>query len=273
VPQFFAQVDRDKVLKQGIALSSVYQALQAFLGGGAFVNYFQPVWPGLGRCISRPRASSRTRAENVGQFYVRNATGQAVPLSTLVTMKQVNGPEFTTALQRVSRGAESNGSLAPGYTSHQGMRALEEVFAETMSREMGFDYSGMSFQEKAASEGIPPVRRLWLFPAGGIPALAAQYESWKLPFGVLLGTPIAVLGAVGALWIARYEARRVLPDRPGDGDRPGRQERDPDRRVLQGGYERGASLVDAPWPAPASAASYPHDRVRVHFSGVPPRDL
>jgi len=202
VPQFFAQVDRDKVLKQGIALSSVYQALQAFLGG-AFVNYFNQygrVW----QVYIQAEGEFRTRAENVGQFYVRNATGQAVPLSTLVAMKQVNGPEFTTRFNEY-RAAQINGSLAPGYTSHQGMRALEEVFAETMSREMGFDYSGMSFQEKAASEGIPPVAVFGFSLLVVFLLLAAQYESWKLPFGVLLGTPIAVLGAVGALWIARYE--------------------------------------------------------------------
>src|SRR5438128_37918 len=153
VPQFFAEVDRDKVLKQGIPLSSVYQALQAFLGG-AFVNYFNQygrVW----QVYVQAEGQYRSRAENVGQFYVRNAAGQAVPLSTLVTMRQVNGPEFTTRFNEY-RAAQINGILAPGFSTRQGMRALEAVFAQTMSREMGFDYSGMSFQEKVAEEGVPP---------------------------------------------------------------------------------------------------------------------
>jgi HAE1 family hydrophobic/amphiphilic exporter-1 len=201
-PQFYAQVDQEKVLKQGIALSSVYQALQAFLGG-AFVNYFNQygrVW----QVYVQAEGEFRTRAENVGHFYVRNAAGQAVPLSTLVTMRQVNGPEFTTRFNEY-RAAQINGLLAPGYTTRQGMQALEEVFAQTMSRDMGFDYSGMSFQEKVASEGIPPSAVFGFSLLVVFLLLAAQYESWTLPFGVLLGTPIAVLGAVGALWLGRLE--------------------------------------------------------------------
>src|SRR5712692_4156160 len=201
-PQLFAEVDQDKVLKQGIALSSVYQALQAFLGG-AFVNYFNQygrVW----QVYVQAEGEFRTRAENVGQFYVRNADGKAVPLSTLVTMRPVNGPEFTTRFNEY-RAAQINGSLAPGYTTRQGMQALEEVFAQTMSREMGFDYSGMSFQEKVAAQGIPPSAVFGFSLLVVFLLLAAQYESWTLPFGVLLGTPIAVLGAVGALWLSRFE--------------------------------------------------------------------
>src|SRR5438874_899340 len=201
-PQFFAEVDRDKVLKQGITLASVYQALQAFLGG-AFVNYFNQygrVW----QVYVQAEGEFRTRAENVGQFYVRNAAGHPVPLSTLVTMRQVNGPEFTTRFNEY-RAAQINGILAPGFSTRQGMRALEEVFAQTMSRDMGFDYSGMSFQEKTAQEGIPPTAVFGFSLLVVFLLLAAQYESWTLPFGVLLGTPIAVLGAVGALWLGRLE--------------------------------------------------------------------
>jgi HAE1 family hydrophobic/amphiphilic exporter-1 len=201
-PQFYAAVDQEKVLKQGIALSSVYQALQAFLGG-AFVNYFNQygrVW----QVYVQAEGEFRTKAENVGQFYVRNAAGQAVPLSTLVTMREVNGPEFTTRFNEY-RAAQINGSLAPGYSTRQGMRALEEVFAQTMSRDMGFDYSGMSFQEKVAEAGVPPSAVFGFSLLVVFLLLAAQYESWTLPFGVLLGTPIAILGAVGALWLGRFE--------------------------------------------------------------------
>src|SRR5712692_5301605 len=202
VPQFFAEVDRDKVLKQGINLTSVYQALQAFLGG-AFVNYFNQygrVW----QVYVQAEGEFRTHADNVGRFYVRNAAGQPVPLSTLVRMREVNGPEFTTRFNEY-RSAQINGLLAPGFTTRQGMRALEEVFAQTMSRDMGFDYSGMSFQEQVASEGIPPSAVFGFSLLVVFLLLAAQYESWTLPFGVLLGTPIAVLGAVGALWLGRFE--------------------------------------------------------------------
>ena len=202
VPQYFADVDRDKVLKQGINLASVYQALQAFLGG-AFVNYFNQygrVW----QVYVQAEGQFRTQAENVGRFYVRNAAGQPVPLSTLVRMKEVIGPEFTTRFNEY-RAAQINGSLAPGFSTRQGMRALEEVFAQTMPREMGFDYSGMSFQEQVASQGVPPSVVLGFSVLVVFLIMAALYESWTLPFAVLLATPIAMFGALAALWLRRFE--------------------------------------------------------------------
>jgi HAE1 family hydrophobic/amphiphilic exporter-1 len=202
VPQFFADVDRDKVLKQGIPLTSVYQALQAFLGG-AFVNYFNQygrVW----QVYVQAEGEFRTQAENVGRFYVRNATGQPVPLSTLVRMREVNGPEFTTRFNEY-RAAQINGLLAPGFSTRQGMRALEEVFAQAMPREMGFDYSGMSFQEQVASQGVPASAVLGFSVLVVFLIMAALYESWTLPFAVLLATPIAMFGALAALWLRRFE--------------------------------------------------------------------
>jgi HAE1 family hydrophobic/amphiphilic exporter-1 len=201
VPQLFAEVDRDKVLKQGINLASVYQTLQAFMGS-TFVNYFNQfgrVW----QVYVQAEGAYRTRAEHVGQFYVRNATGQAVPLSTLVTMKSSYGPEFTNRFNAY-RAAQINGVLAPGYSTRQGMQALEAVFAQTMPRDMGFDYAGMSFQEQVASRGVPASAIFGLSLLVVFLLMAALYESWTLPFGVLLGTPIAVLGAVGALWLRHF---------------------------------------------------------------------
>jgi len=202
VPQFFAEVDREKVLKQGISLTSVYQALQAFLGG-AFVNYFNQygrVW----QVYVQAEGQFRTQADNVGRFYVRNAAGQPVPLSTLVRMREVNGPEFTTRFNEY-RAAQINGLLAPGFSTRQGMRALEAVFAETMPREMGFDYSGMSFQEQVASQGVPATAVLGFSVLVVFLIMAALYESWTLPFAVLLATPIALFGALAALWLRRFE--------------------------------------------------------------------
>ena len=95
-------------------------------------------------------------------------------------------------------------SLAPGYSTQQGMKALEEVFAETMPPEMGYDYFGMSFQEKVAAQGVSPASSS-ASPSVVFLILAAQYESWSLPFAVLLGTPIAVFGAMAALWLRGFE--------------------------------------------------------------------
>src|SRR5438445_612876 len=202
VPQLFAEVDRDKVLKQGIELSSVYQTLQAFLGG-TFVNYFNRfgrVW----QVYVQAEGDFRTRAENVGQVYVRNARCESVPIYTLVSIKPVSGPEFTTRFNEY-RAAQINGLLAPGFTTRQGMQALEEVFAQTMSRDMGFDYSGMSFQEQVASQGVPASAVIGFSVLVVFLLMAALYESWTLPFAVLLATPIAMFGALGALWLRGFE--------------------------------------------------------------------
>ncbi|HXJ80419.1 MAG TPA: multidrug efflux RND transporter permease subunit [Candidatus Methylomirabilis sp.] len=202
VPQLFADVDREKVLKQGINLGSVYQTLQAFMGS-AFVNYFNQfgrVW----QVYIQAEGNFRTKPDTVAQFYVRNASNQPVPLSSLVTMKPVYGPEFSVRFNEY-RAAQINGILAPGVSSRQGMQALEKVFAQTMPREMGFDYSGMSFQEQAAAQGIPAAAVFGFSLLIVFLLLAALYESWTLPFGVLLGTPIAVLGAVAALWLTHFE--------------------------------------------------------------------
>ncbi|MGA6826403.1 efflux RND transporter permease subunit [Nitrospira sp. NS4] len=203
VPQVFARVDRDKVLKQGVSLSDVYQTLQSFMGGVMvnFFNRFGRVW----QVYVQAEGEFRTQAENVGQFYVRNSDGAMVPLSALVTMETFHGPEFTMRYNEY-RSAQLLVGLAPGYSSGQAMKALEEIFAESMPAGMGFDYMGMSFQEKAAAEGVPAgvifgFSLLFVFLI-----LSAQYESWALPFSVLLGTPVAVFGAFGALWLLKLVA-------------------------------------------------------------------
>ncbi|MGH7331178.1 MAG: efflux RND transporter permease subunit, partial [Candidatus Rokuibacteriota bacterium] len=202
VPQYFADVDRDKVVRQKVSLSAVYQTLQAFLGG-SFVNYFNRfgrVW----QVYVEAEGDYRTRADAVGQFYVRNATGTPVPLSSLVTMRPSYGPEFTLRYNEY-RAAQINGILHPGVSTGQGMKALEEVFAQTMPPEMGFDYMGMSFQEQVAARGVPASVIFGVSLLVVFLILAAQYESWSLPLAVLLSTPIAVFGAFGVLALRRYE--------------------------------------------------------------------
>ena len=203
VPQVFARVDREKVLKQGVNLSDVYQTLQSFMGGVMvnFFNRFGRVW----QVYVEAEGDFRTQAENVGQFYVRNANGDMVPLSALVTMDIFHGPEFTMRYNEY-RAAQLMAGAAPGYSSGQAMKAVEEVFASTMPDGMGLDYMGMSFQEKVASEGVPATVIFGFSLLFVFLILAAQYESWALPFSVLLGTPIAVFGAFGALWLLKLVA-------------------------------------------------------------------
>jgi len=208
VPQQFVTVDRDKVIKQGVNISDVYKTLQAFMGG-YFINYFNR----FGRqwqVYIEAEGEYRTRAENVGQFYVRNNKGDDVPLSALTKFEPRSGPEYTMRFNEY-RGAQIVGSAAPGYSSAQAMTALEEVFAQTMPREMGYDYKDMSFQEKLAQQGVSAsvvfaFSLLFVFLI-----LAALYESWSLPFSVLLSTPVAVFGAFATLWLRRTVAGWFYP--------------------------------------------------------------
>ena len=198
VPQVFINVDRDKVLKQGIDLGQVYQTLQAFMGG-YFINYFNR----FGRqwqVYVQAEGAYRTKAEDVGQFYVQNDRGDPVPLSAVTTVESRTGPEFTMRYN-LYRSAQINAMANPGYSSAQAMKALEEVFAQSMPRDMGFDYLGMSFQEKKAQEGIPAMVIFGFSLLCVFLILAAQYESWSLPVSVLLGTPVAVFGAFTAIWL------------------------------------------------------------------------
>jgi HAE1 family hydrophobic/amphiphilic exporter-1 len=202
VPQVFVDVDRDKVLKQGVDLGQVYQTLQAFMGG-IFVNYFNR----FGRqwqVYVQAEGEYRTNATQLGQFYVRNSEGNTVPLSAVTNLDQRAGPEFTMRYN-LYRSAQINVVSAPGYSSAQAMKALEEVFNQTMPTEMGYDYMGMSYQEKKAAEGVPASVIFGLSLLFVFLILAAQYESWSLPFSVLLGTPIAVFGAFLGIFMRHME--------------------------------------------------------------------
>jgi len=202
VPQIFVDVDRDKVLKQGVLLSDVYKTLQAYMGSG-FINYFNR----FGRqwqTYVQAEGEYRKDTESLGQFYVRNSAGETVPLAALTRIRKIEGPEFTMRYN-LFRCQQVGASGKPGFSSTQVMHALEEVFAETMPKEMGYDYLGMSFQEQQAQKGISPavVFAFAIFCVFLI--LAALYESWSLPFSVLLGTPIAVFGAFVGLVLGHYE--------------------------------------------------------------------
>jgi hydrophobic/amphiphilic exporter-1 (mainly G- bacteria), HAE1 family len=208
VPQKFVDVNRDKVLKQGVNLSDVYRTIQAFMGG-YFINYFNRFgrqWQVYIEAESEDRAS----ADNVGRFYVRNNKGENVPLSTLTTVRSQLGPEFTMRFNEY-RSAQINGSAAPGYSADQATAALEEVFKQTMPREMGFDYSGISYLEQKARQGVPPAAIFGLSLLFVFLILAALYESWSLPFSVLLSTPVAVFGAFLVLWLRRVLLSVFLP--------------------------------------------------------------
>src|SRR6202041_1438379 len=208
VPQKFLEVDREKVLKQGVAINDVYRTIQTFMGG-LFINYFNDfgrTW----QVYVEAETPYRSNMENLGQFYVRNSGGERVPLSALTRFESRSGPEFTMRYNEY-RSAQINGSAAPGYSSDQATAALEEVFRQTMPGEMGFDYMGMSYQEQKARQGVSSWVIFGFSFVFVFLVLAALYESWSLPFSVLLSTPVAVFGAVAALWLRRVVLGAFVP--------------------------------------------------------------
>src|SRR6202789_4295739 len=208
VPQQFVEVDRDKALKQGVAISDVYTSLQAFMGG-IFVNYFNR----FGRqwqVYVQADDNFRGAVQDTEQFYVRNNTGEMVPLSALTKFKPHFGPEYIMHYNEYPA-AQINGTAAAGYSSDQAMAALEQVFAETMPQDMGYDYLGMSFQQKLAEQGVSSTTIFGISLLFVFLILAALYESWALPFSVLLSTPVAVFGAFGVLLLRRLFIQAFYP--------------------------------------------------------------
>jgi hydrophobic/amphiphilic exporter-1 (mainly G- bacteria), HAE1 family len=200
VPQIYADVDRDKVLKQGVAVSDVYQTLQAYLGG-LYLNQFNRFGRQY-RVFLQGEGMERMSEADIKGFYVRNNSGQMVPLSALLTTRQITGPEYTNRFN-LYRSAQVIGSAAPGYSSGQALAALDEVARQTLPPEMGYDWADLSYQEQKASGSATTSFALSLVFVFLI--LAALYESWSLPFSVLLSIPVAVLGAFTGLLLRGYD--------------------------------------------------------------------
>jgi HAE1 family hydrophobic/amphiphilic exporter-1 len=197
VPQILAEVNTDLVLKLGVSPADVNTALGSFLGG-AYVNDFNR-FGRLYKVYVQAEPAYRSKPSDIRYFYVRGASGDVVPLSTLVNTSDTQGPEYTNRFN-LFRAAEVTGAPAPGYSSDEALDALEEVAAETLPSDMTTSWNAMSFQERAAAGSGGTVFIMALLFVFLI--LAAQYESWSLPMGVLLGTPIAIFGAMLGLWLA-----------------------------------------------------------------------
>ena len=202
VPQLYADVDKDKASQQQVDLTNIYTTMQTFMGG-YLVNYFNR----FGRqwqTFVEAEGDTRTNIQNINQFYVRSANGSQVPLGSLVHVRQITGPEFVLRFNEYNA-AQLNIAGAPGYSSGQVRAALEEAFRESMPSGMGFSYQGMSYQEQRAAEGVPAWMVFGLSLTFVFLILAALYESWTLPFSVLLSTPVAILGAYLALTMRSLE--------------------------------------------------------------------
>ncbi len=198
VPQRYMEINRDKVLKAGVALNDIYTTVGAFLGG-SYVNDFNR-FGRLYKAYIQAEPEYRISEDRINLFFVKNSEGRSVPLSAFVSIKEVSGPDFTNRFN-LYRSVELTGGPAPGFTSAQALEALETVAEETLPADMSFAWANMSFQEKQASGTAAVVFAFSLLFVFLI--LAAQYESWTLPMSILLGTPFAIFGAFLALYLAR----------------------------------------------------------------------
>ena len=199
-PQVKVDLDREKARKLGVPVNEVFQALSAVMGG-SYVNDFNR-FGRLFRVYVQADADYRRNPKDIGDIYVRSeSTKSMIPLSTLVSITSENGTEVTNRFN-LFRSVEINGVPGRGYTSGQALTALEDVFKETMPRELGFAYSSLSYQEKVAPPAGPTFALAIVFV---FLLLAAMYESWRLPWAVLLGSPLVALGSFFGVWLMGYD--------------------------------------------------------------------
>jgi HAE1 family hydrophobic/amphiphilic exporter-1 len=198
VPQRYMDIDKEKALKLGVSLNDLYQTIGAFMGG-SYVNDFTR-FGRLYKTYIQAESEYRVNESQIENFFVKNKDGAMVPLSTIATIRPVAGPDYTTRFN-LFRSVEVTGAPAPGFTSAQAMAALTEVATEVLPSDMTTSWNAMSFQENKASGSLGVILTFSLVFVFLI--LAAQYESWSLPFAILLGTPFAIFGALFFLWVAR----------------------------------------------------------------------
>ena len=199
-PQVKVELDREKARLVGVPINEVFQAMSTVLGG-SYINDFNR-FGRLYRVYAQADADYRRKPNDIGDIFVRSkTTGEMIPLSTLVTITSESGTEITNRFN-LFRSVEVNGVPGPGFSSGQAISALEGVFAQTMPKEMGFAYSQMSYQEKVAPPAGPTFLMAIVFV---FLLLAAMYESWRLPWAVLLGSPLVALGAFFGVWLMGYD--------------------------------------------------------------------
>ena len=195
-PQFNYDLDRNKAKLLGLKLPDVFNTLQIYLGS-LYVNDFN-LFGRTFRVTLQADKDARATPSDLSRLYVRNATGGMVPLSTLGTLRAIAGPETVPHYNNYAS-ALINGGAAPGYSSGQAVAAMERAAAAVLPRDFAFEWTGITFQELKAGSIATIVFALAIVFVFLI--LAAQYESWSMPFMVLLAVPLALFGAMLALWL------------------------------------------------------------------------
>jgi hydrophobe/amphiphile efflux-1 (HAE1) family protein len=198
VPQLFADVDREKAKRLGVNLTDLFQTLQIYLGS-AYVNDFSRFGRTY-RVIVQADAPFRAAADNIAQLKVRNAAGEMVPLGSLLTVRQSYGPDRALHYNAYPA-ADVSGAPAPGISSGQAIALVEKIAKETLPNGIGYEWTELTYQQIQAGNTA-----IFVFPLCVLLAflvLAAQYESWSLPFAVILIVPMCQLSAITGVWLTR----------------------------------------------------------------------
>jgi multidrug efflux pump len=198
--QLLVDVDRERAETQGVAVQDVYSALQTMFGS-LYVSQF-PKNSRLFQVILQAEPSYRTRPEDMETLYVRNKAGKMVPIKAVTTTRYVAGADIVTRFNNFPA-AKITGDAAPGYSSGQAIAAIEEVAKEVMPSDFAYEWSGQAYEEKKAGSTAALVFAFALVMVFLI--LAAQYEKWSLPLGVLLAVPFALFGAIVAIMLRGTE--------------------------------------------------------------------
>ena len=229
-PGYQVEVDREKVKKLGVNLSDVFSTMSAYMGS-QYINDFT-IYGRNFRVVAQADTMYRNDISDLQQYYVNNLQGEQVPLSALVTYKVIESAPVISHYN-LFRSTEINGNAAPGYSSGQALAALEEVAATTLPAGYGYEFSGLSREELSSGNMTVIIFALSILMV--FLFLAALYESWSVPFSVLLAVPLGAFGAILALTLLPKLSNNVYAqiglDYP---DRSGREKRHSDRGICQG---------------------------------------
>ncbi|MEZ6045868.1 MAG: efflux RND transporter permease subunit [Planctomycetaceae bacterium] len=203
-PQLYLDIDREKAKRLGISLKDLFDTLQINLGS-AYVNDFS----NFGRnwqVIAQAEPSMRLQKSDIGRLKVRNASGEMVPVATLVTIEEITGPSKITHFN-LFRSAELNGNPAPGFSSGDSISIMDQLFQQKFpGGEMGYEWTELTLQEIIASQD--PISKL-VFPMAVVfvfLVLSAQYESWSLPLAVILIVPMCLLCSIAGVWLVGMDS-------------------------------------------------------------------
>lgn len=195
-PQLYVDIDRVKAQTLDIPMNTVFNALQTYLGS-TYVNDFN-IFSRTFRVVAQADEEFRNAADDIGRLEVRNRTGQMIPLRTLVTVQEVSGPKAVTRYNMYPS-TTITGVPQSGYSTGQAIQRVEELLKQSLPSSMGYEWSGMSYQEVKAGG-----KMMILFLLSSLFAylfLAAQYESWTVPLAIVLAVPLGLLGAALFTWI------------------------------------------------------------------------